>query len=354
MTGTRAVAAIWALYVLAAPSSAAGWEIRLRADVATQAATVQLQDLADIVGDDVPTEAAVERIVVALGPTPQHHRELTRSDVRRVLAARGVDLRQCQFAGAPRVVIVYGLPRSAADSAPGAGQPGRAQVRSLPPGVTTAQRRLEAVVAQRLQSLAGDGCPWKAEVAWPERVPAALLRAGSDFTVESPAEATEGSHQLTVCLSDGPNSVRVPLEVRAHRVAPVVVPVRALARGEVIRAEDVVLRSVEEEGGRGGALFVTRLEDAVGRRVRQAVNADQPLSTRALQQPLLVRRRDEVDVLVRCGAIRAHRRAVALQDGTRGDLVTVETTDGSKTQFNARVVDIRQVEVLPNSTSVNP
>ena len=33
-------------------------------------------------------------------------------------------------------------------------------------------------------------------------------------------------------------------------------------------------------------------------------------------------------------------------------MITVETSDGSSTQFIARVVDIRQVEVLPDSTSV--
>jgi flagella basal body P-ring formation protein FlgA len=122
-------------------------------------------------------------------------------------------------------------------------------------------------------------------------------------------------------------------------------------RGEVVRADDVELRYVEQVADAGA--IVQRLEDAVGRQTRQGVSADQPLSVRALQQPLLVRKRDEVDVLVRCGGIRARRRAVALNDGARGDMIAVEISDKDKTQFNARVIDIRQVEVLPNSTSLN-
>jgi len=125
--------------------------------------------------------------------------------------------------------------------------------------------------------------------------------------------------------------------------------VRPLTRGEMVQEADVELRQVEKAGAPSG--LIQRLADAVGRQTRQSVGADQPLTVRALQQPLLVRKNEEVTVVVRCGAIQARRRAIALNDGTRGDMITVETSDGSSAQFMARVVDIRQVEVLPDSTS---
>ena len=46
--------------------------------------------------------------MVASGPTRSRSRELTPSDVRKTLAQRGVDLRQCQFTGASRVVMTFG------------------------------------------------------------------------------------------------------------------------------------------------------------------------------------------------------------------------------------------------------
>ena len=138
----------------------------------------------------------------------------------------------------------------------------------------------------------------------------------------------------------------MPFEARTHELIPASCRCALGAWGAWSRHDDVELRYVEKVSEPGAV--VQRLEDAVGRQTRQSVSADQPLTARALQQPLLVRKNEEVDVWVRCGGIQARRRAVALSDGTRGDLITVETDDGSKTQFNARVVDIRQVEVLPN------
>ena len=228
--------------------------------------------------------------------------------------------------------------------------PGRTRDVSQQQAAGSVQRRLEEIVAKELQQLSGDSCPWKATVKLTEQVPDKLLQARGDVTVESLQEAREGTFQLVACVSDGRARARVPFEARAHKLIPVVVPVHPLVRGEMVRANDVELRYVDKTSESGAV--VQRLADAVGHQTRQSVSADQPLSVRSLQQPLLVRKNEEVDVMVRCGAIRAHRRAVALDNGTRGDMITVETTDGSQTQFNARVVDIRQVEVLPNSTSV--
>jgi flagella basal body P-ring formation protein FlgA len=357
MKGWQACAALSVLLAAALlPGAAAAWEVCLHADVTTQAAIVRLGDVADIVGDDLPSGVALEQIVVALGPTRSHTRELTPSDVRKTLAQRGVDVRQCQLTGAARVVVTYGSEPTLtgqdqvrSDQESRSRLPGRTRDVSQQQAAGSVQRRLEEIVAKELQQLAGDSCPWKATVKLTEQVPDKLLQARSDVTVESLQEAREGTFQLVACVSDGRARARVPFEARAHKLIPVVVPVRPLVRGEMVRANDVELRYVDKTSESGAV--VQRLADAVGHQTRQSVSADQPLSVRSLQQPLLVRKNEEVDVMVRCGAIQAHRRAVALDNGTRGDMITVETTDGSQTQFNARVVDIRQVEVLPNSTS---
>jgi flagella basal body P-ring formation protein FlgA len=351
MKGVQVIAVGALLSVLAMSAGrAAAWEVRLRAHVSTQAAMVRLHDIADLVGNDVPADPGLDQLVVALGPSPSRSRELTPSDVRKALVRHEVDLKHCEFTGATRVAIAYGENDEPAHGNVASGVPTRAHDLPQPRATTPLQQRLEELVAQELQKCAGDGCPWQAKVSFPECVPENVLGETSDITLDPVACAKEGTHRLVAYVAAGSQSARVPLAVQARRLTPAVVLVRALARGEVVRPDDVQLRYLEKVADPGAV--VQRLEDAVGRQTRQAVDAEQPMNVRWLQQPLLVRRRDEVDVSVRCGGIHAHRRAVALNDGAQGDMISVETADQGKTSFNARVVGIRQVEVLPNSTGI--
>ncbi len=274
------------LVVVALCGVTTAWEIQLRNDVTTPAAVVRLGDIADLPGIEPGLGDVLKQIIVAPGPTRSHRRVLTSSDVRKTLEQRGVDLQQCQLAGAMRVVVSYG-PVAAAGSEP---------------RVSRATRKHTSPRSRGPETVGG----------------------------QSPPAATESS------------ATRSPVQV--------VVPVRAIGRGELLRANDIELRYVE--GVDEPASVVQRLEDVVGREARQSLDADQPLSARMLKQPLLVRKRDEVEVWVRCGGVQARRSATALSDGALGDMITVDPNDGAKTQFIARVVDIRKVEVLANSTSV--
>jgi flagella basal body P-ring formation protein FlgA len=266
---------------------AAAWEIQLLGDITTQAAVVRLADIATVQGIEPDLGVVLQQIIVAPGPTRSHRRVLTSSDVRKTLEQRGVDLRQCQFAGVSRVVVSYGLGPSAAGHESRDSKATRKHTSPRSRGPETVERQQQNAVAEQLP----DGAPIQ-----------------------------------------------------------VVVPVRAIGRGELLRVSDIELRYVDKVSE--PASVVQRLEDVVGREARQSLTAQQPLSARMLKQPLLVRKRDEVEVWVRCGGIQARRSAVALSDGTLGDMIAVDTNDGSKTQFNARVVDIRKVEVLANSTNV--
>ena len=69
-------------------------------------------------------------------------------------------------------------------------------------------------------------------------------------------------------------------------------------------------------------------------------------------EPLLVKRRETIEVMATRGAITVRRPVLALEEGARGDTITVETTDGTKTRFLARVVGTRMAEVLVSSPTV--
>jgi flagella basal body P-ring formation protein FlgA len=277
------------LTVVALCGVTTAWEIQLRSDVTTQAAIVRLGDIATLQGTESGSSEsdAVCQVIVAPGPTRSHRRVLTSSDIRKTLEQRGIDLQQCQFTGASRVVVSYGASPSPAEA-------------DLP-------------------------------TAKPTRKHTSPRNRGSE---------NGAGQRPTAAAAKSPPSAQVT----------VVVPVRAIGRGELVRACDVELRRVDKVSE--PATVVQRLEDVVGREARQSLSENQPLSARMLKQPLLVRKRDEVEVSVRCGGIQARRSATALGDGALGDMITVEPNDNSKAPFIARVVDIRKVEVLANSTSV--
>ena len=143
MTGMRPCTVLAMVLVgVALAGVADAWEVRLRAAVTTQASLVRLGDVAEVSGADRPTDVSLEQIVVALGPTRSHSRELTTSDIRRALALRNVELQHCQFTGASRSVLSYGVAAPAPGSNPVRGegaararQPGHARVPVEAPGI---------------------------------------------------------------------------------------------------------------------------------------------------------------------------------------------------------------------------
>lgn len=329
-------------------------EILLREAVTTTAAVVRLRDIADLSGFDAPTADHLAGIVIAPGPTRTHPRSLAASQVRQTLEQRGVTMAEHSLGGATRVVVRLASAPSAtaatpmvdANVVPAAAVSARRTARRGP--TDALEQRLAELVAQQLQQLAGDPRPWKVAVQLTALPPSEVLQSPYDVRVDPPRAAVAGAHQLVAWVSQGAVSTRIPFSARAWQVVPVVVAARAVERGERLQAQDVALRYVEQVADTDRALL--RLEDAIGREVRQPLAADQPLTPRHLQQPLLVRKRDPVEVWVRCGGVRAHRRAVAVSDGALGDTIPVDLADGTKTQLLARVTDIRTVEILPNST----
>ena len=108
MADSRWMAGLAGLLMLVAARGVAAWEIQLLGDITTQAAVVRLGDIATVQGIEPGSGEVLTQIIVAAGPTRSHRRVLTSGDVRKTLEQRGVDLRQCQFAGVSRVVVSYG------------------------------------------------------------------------------------------------------------------------------------------------------------------------------------------------------------------------------------------------------
>jgi flagella basal body P-ring formation protein FlgA len=322
------------LAVCVAPPAWAA-EIQLRAEAAPRGAVVLLSDIALVSSND-DAEAA-ELCALALFPAPAAGKRFLRVvELQDLLALRGVSPADHTFSGANLVAV---LP--AAVERPGS------RTATPPVGASRAARLVREAIVCSLAAQAGPGA-WQvdfqldaADIAW-------AARPGVRAAAEGGAGPWTGEQDFVVVL-DAPDGRR-ELAVSAQVALPaaVVVAVRPLARGALIRAEDIELMPAPD--GRSDGLAFANLEDVIGQEVRQAVVAGQAIAPRDVQAPLLVRRGDVVDVLVAARGVRVRTKARSRQDGSRGEVVEVESL-ADRATFLAHVSGLQQVEVLSPSAS---
>lgn len=135
----------------------------------------------------------------------------------------------------------------------------------------------------------------------------------------------------------------LPPPVPAADAAEIVFTKRGISSGEIIREIDVELRTADKPQARAGV--ARTLEAVIGQEATRAFAAGQPLDPRSLRKPVLVERGQNVSVVARTAGVRAETTARALESGSRGDLITLESIDTHR-KFTALVTGIQQAEVL--------
>lgn len=102
--------------------------------------------------------------------------------------------------------------------------------------------------------------------------------------------------------------------------APVLVS--SVQRGDILSAADFQPAEMAENRARGAVLP----EEAEGLEARRNLAAGRIVRERDLVEPRLVRRGDQVSILVQSGALTITARGEALEEGAEGDTVRVVTT----------------------------
>ncbi len=131
-------------------------------------------------------------------------------------------------------------------------------------------------------------------------------------------------------------------------VAPIVVALRSLSRGGVIREGDVEL---QHPAVIDNATYVHTIEEAIGHELVRAIPAGKPVVTDSLRSPLAVHRGEVVTVYSNSAGIRIRTIGRSREEGSIGELVSVESTLNRSTYY-ARVSGIREVEVFARPTHV--
>jgi flagella basal body P-ring formation protein FlgA len=319
--------------------SASGLEIRLKPAAEEPLSVVRLGDIAEIMSAD-PQEA--ERLaLIELFPAPGEGqvRWVSLREVQDVLELHGMNLARCRLYGSSSVCIRAG---TAAPDRPTRGK-------MNPADRQRAQRLVHAAVLRQLGPPAVGQANWTVEPRLSAGQLEVVSRASSTVVTQGPESRSAGLHhfQLTATAPDGVQTLTVPVEIT--RPTMVVTAIRPLRRGELIQAADVELSPAPANVQL--AAYASQLEDVIGRETDRSVAAGQAISLRQTRAPLLVRRGDVVTVFARAAGIRVRTTARAMEDGSHGQLIMVQTLTGRE-RYSARVVDVQEVEVYPRAVRV--
>jgi len=121
-------------------------------------------------------------------------------------------------------------------------------------------------------------------------------------------------------------SLNVPVDI--HHATDVLVLRRAVGRGEVIRAEDVLVQARELPGLTSP--FVSRIADLAGRLTRRPIPEGTAVTADALDAPLLIHRGQSVVLAARAGGLEVRAPGIALADAGAEQRVRVRNLNSLK------------------------
>ena len=121
-------------------------------------------------------------------------------------------------------------------------------------------------------------------------------------------------------------SLNVPVDI--HHATDVLVLRRAVGRGEIIRAEDVLVQSRELPGLTSP--FVSRIPDLNGRLTRRPIPEGTAVTADALDAPLLIHRGQSVVLSARAGGLEVRAPGVAMADAAAEQRVRVRNLNSLK------------------------
>ncbi|MGG5886212.1 flagellar basal body P-ring formation chaperone FlgA [Falsiroseomonas sp. HC035] len=280
----------------------------LRPFATVEDATVRLEDLFDGLG---------ARGATVLGPAPPPGQRLVVEAAQLFAIARRHDIAWQPSGGADRVVL---------------DRPGRALTQ-------------EEVLDALRQVLGPQGVEEKADLVLsgfsaPLLPPAALPQI---LVEQASYDAGSGRFGASLAVAaDGMPTQRIRLAGRVVATHPVLVAVRRMAVGEVLRPEDVRLVRLPSSQGRPGA--AERADQAVGQALRRPAAAGQPLLLASLAPPLVIERGATVTLHYETRGLAMTAQGRAMEGASRGAVVPVMNL-GSRIIVEGRAIGPGQVRV---------
>ena len=146
------------------------------------------------------------------------------------------------------------------------------------------------------------------------------------WTIDLQGQRLLGPAAIRATCPSTNRAVRLTVVVQASQ--PTLVAAMPLARGSVLGASQLQLQSMPVAPG---VEPVTDSAPLVGRRLRSAMRAGQPLTSKLLEPELWVSTGDQVSLTAGAGAVAVSVSARALQDGHAGEQIRVRNHSSGRT-----------------------
>lgn len=136
----------------------------------------------------------------------------------------------------------------------------------------------------------------------------------------------------------------VYLNARIQRFAEVLVADRYLPRGTLLTAAD--LRPERRDVSKLPGGYATDSARLLGKRLRRSLREQAVIPPQALEAPTLVRRGDQVTLVIRQAGMEITATGIALRDGAEGERIQVRNA-ASERVIEGNVIAAHRVEVNP-------
>jgi flagellar basal body P-ring formation protein FlgA len=283
--------------------------------------------------------AAAEGTDRAASPAPKLKREaIVASEVVRIGdlidgagAAAGIAIFRAPDIGETGSVPAYRvLDAARSHGLAGVDTQGNAEVAVTRAGRVLAAADIEAAIARALAARGGAADARNLTVTL-DRDPQPLhLESAADLRAAYVSYSARSGRFDVVLELPGGAAPAAPQRYSGYAIetVPVAVPLRALARGEVVRAADLTIERRPKADFRDSAPPAT---EAIGLAMRHPVRAGQPLRVSDLMRPEVVQRNEAVTLVYEAPGLVLTIRGKALDAGAEGDLVSVLNVQSKRT-----------------------
>lgn len=314
----RALVLTIVLSVLVTGGSCVGQvRIELRDSSVVRNAQVTLGEIATFHGTDAQTQARLAEVVIGSAPLPGLQRVITLEQIVTRLRQHG--FRPEAFAiVAPAKIVVR---REAY--------------------LFRAQQAVDAAV-QKLRETVPLSDNAQAICDTPLR-DLTLPNNKVQVTAGEPRALGAGLYTVPVQIaSEGASTLTLNVRLRVSQLREVLVATKAIRSGEAIDPDAVKVQRLATNPE--DTELLTDLSEVTGKIARHAIAAGKPLKRSAIDEPAVIRRGQNVKLVVRLDGAAIETGAIALQDGKAGARIRVQVVDTRKTLL-ATVTDTGCVTV---------
>ncbi len=141
---------------------------------------------------------------------------------------------------------------------------------------------------------------------------------------------------------DGKSVAETKLFGRYFEMVEVWLPLKDIAKDEIIKSEDLV--NVKMRANRLRDDSITDLNDLLGKQALRTIRADKPIVKKDIREKVLIKKGDEVTAIYTYKGLQITSKMEALEDGAKGQRIKLLNTKSHK-EISGRVLDNKTVEI---------